>query len=175
MNSEVSNPSNVSSKYNALLQNEIHARSQGVVMTKRCAENASAIDRKKFLEAYNGLETLSLATYQAFARATGFNYKAPLFNGLRTRFMTFGLNLSTKSSAAGMAKYSQAYVDGSLNKLKELSDPAHASFFDYVLAQELIQVKAFTATEGGKWEAGEKILRDFVQEKSQRYGSQFKL
>ncbi|MDA9583483.1 hypothetical protein N9R70_03460 [Porticoccaceae bacterium] len=49
-----------------------------------------------------------------------------------------------------------------LEQLRDLADPQHQQFFDYVVAQEQAQLQASQIAKEEGWGQGAKVLRGFV-------------
>lgn len=142
------------------LRYEYNNRTFAYIGMKKTARILKDKPAGSFYQAYYQLEVISQDVYQASALAIGFDYSPGWFarfrghlGGAAAYFFTF--------SPQSLINIIEPYI-AKLEELRDLSDPQHRAFFDYIVAQETAQLKASRVAKEEGWEQGAQVLREFI-------------
>ena len=142
------------------LRYEYNNRTFAYIGMKKTARILKDKPAGSFYQAYYELEVISQDVYQASALAIGFDYSPGWFarfrghlGGAAAYFITF--------SPQSLINIIEPYI-AKLEELRDLSDPQHRGFFDYIVAQETAQLEASRVAKEEGWEQGAQVLREFI-------------
>ena len=141
------------------LEYEYGNRARTYIGMEVAAKASSDSDRGPFFQAYYEMETLNREIYGHMKGELDVDYQVNWFVGMGVKAIGY---LGWRFLNA------QWFVDmvvpylPKLEEMRSLSDPQHRLFFDYVIAQEEVQLAASQAVVDGTWQDGADLIQDFL-------------
>ena len=153
----------MSKEYWKLLIYEFNNRDFAYLSIGAAAQKMPASPRAEFFKAYFELEVLTREIYIKYQDALGYDHRQSWITPMRAWAAELYVRFFNRKDASLATMVIIPYLP-KLEKLRDLSDPAHKELFDYIIAQETAQLEAAQATKGGNWLAGAEVFRAFVRE-----------
>ena len=141
------------------LEYEYGNRARTYIGMEVAAKASSDSDRGPFFQAYYEMETLNQEIYGHMKGELDVDYQVNWFVGMGVEAIAY---LGWRFLDA------QWFVDmvvpylPKLEEMRSLSDPQHRLFFDYVIAQEEVQLAASQAVVDGSWRDGADLIQAFL-------------
>ncbi|MDA7769623.1 hypothetical protein N9L44_07145 [Porticoccaceae bacterium] len=146
--------------YMKRLKYEFDNRTFAYLSMKKAAHVLKDEPAGVFYQAYYDLEVVNQDIYKRSAISLNFDYKANWFTRFRGHAAGLATHLVTFRPES-LIKVIVPYIP-KLEQLRDLADPQHQQFFDYVVAQEQAQLEASQIAKEEGWGQGAKVLRGFV-------------
>ena len=141
------------------LEYEYGNRARTYIGMEVAARASRGSDRGPFFQAYYEMEVLNREIYGHMKAKLGVDYQVNWFVGIGLKAIGY---LGWRFLDA------QWFVDivipylPKLEEMRSLSDPQHRLFFDYVVAQEEVQLAASQAVVDGTWQDGADLIQAFL-------------
>ena len=145
--------------YFTYLEYEYGNRARTYIGMEVAARASRGSDRGSFFQAYYEMEVLNQQIYGHMKEALEVDYQVNWFVGMGLKAIGY---LGWRFLDA------QWFVDivipylPKLEEMRSLSDPQHRLFFDYVIAQEEVQLAASQAVVDGTWQDGADLIQAFL-------------
>ena len=141
------------------LQYEYGNRARTLIGMKTAASASKGSEREPFFHAYYEMEVLNELIYGHMKAELGVDYEVNWFVATGVQLIGYiGWRfLDTQWFVDMVVPYLPK-----LEEMKDLSDPKHHIFFDYVLVQEQAQLDASLAVLENGWQAGADILQAVI-------------
>ena len=147
--------------YITKLTYEYNNRAFAYISMEKAARAHQGSASGEFYQAYYELEVKNRAIYTHMLSELAFEHKVGWFTHLRGKALGFYLSM-TGGSPKMLIDIINPYIS-ELQKLRELSDPEHSEFFDYVVDQETAQLHASKLAQLEGWQKGAEALRNFTR------------
>ena len=158
------NADETQARYMELLEYEYGNRVFAHRSTHKAASMREGTELGAFYAAYHEMEIINQEIYTAMLPRLGVEIEPRWFDRARGWLGGFAGGIIS-SGPQFLIDMVVPYLK-KLEELRELSDPKHRAFFDYVLAQEQIQLSAAQAAKENGWQAGADVFTRFVAEQS---------
>ena len=141
------------------LEYEYGNRARTYIGMKAAAKASRDSERAPFFQAYYEMEVLNQQIYGHMKEELGVDYQVNWFIDMCLKAIGY---LGWRFLDA------QWFVDivipylPKLEEMRSLSDPQHRQFFDYVIAQEEVQLAASQAVVDGTWQDGADLIQGFL-------------
>ena len=145
--------------YFSHLEYEYGNRARTYIGMEVAAKASSDSDSGPFFQAYYEMEKLNREIYGHMKGELDVDYQVNWFVGMGVKAIGY---LGWRFLDA------QWFVDmvvpylPKLEEMRSLSDPQHRLFFDYVIAQEEVQLAASQAVVDGTWQDGADLIQAFL-------------
>jgi hypothetical protein len=141
------------------LEYEYGNRARTYIGMEVAAKASRDSDRGPFFQAYYEMEVLNREIYGHMKEELDVDYQVNWF---------VGMGLKATGYLGWRFLDAQWFVDivipylPKLEEMRSLSDPQHRLFFDYVVAQEEVQLAASQAVVDGNWQDGADLIQAFL-------------
>ena len=148
------------------LDYEYSNRAFALASATRLADATREPREQAFWRAFLALEQHNRQRYAPQAAQFGIDPQGSFYDGVRSWFVSLAVSVAPERTLNKLLINTRVYVPR-LQRLQQIGPPEHMDFFDYVVAQEKVQLETLEYILDDEWEAATQRLQEFVAEQKQ--------
>lgn len=148
------------------LRYEYSNRAFALASATRLADTAQEPRERAFWRAFLALEQHNRQRYAPQAADFEIDPTGSFYDGFRSWFVSLAVRIAPERTLNKLLSNTRTYVPR-LQRLQEIGPAEHMEFFDYVVAQEKVQLETLEYILDDNWDGATQRLREFVAEQTQ--------
>lgn len=144
---------------------ELNGRAAMYAITANMAARFGRGPKHVYWSAYHRLESFSRPRYRAFAERFGIQLPGKTWISIKSKALSGLPVIMLPSIFSDLRKRTIVYVD-KLRALSEIGPAEESDFLDYMVRQELLQVKLMDLLLRNEYLAAEELVADFIARES---------